>query len=114
MGARHECNVALDGFWWTVVYQRDENRCWGTMQEVKHYVGTQLEVEGILGTRFLSMDGLLGVQILEIFYIKVSRGVLATTQGARSFKQRQICYPEDFKVSQSLVYMGIYDSSHAS
>ncbi|KAB0392422.1 hypothetical protein E2I00_017680 [Balaenoptera physalus] len=46
MGARHECNVALDGFWWTVVYQRDENRCWGTMQEVKHYVGTKLKVEG--------------------------------------------------------------------
>ncbi|KAJ8789198.1 hypothetical protein J1605_004939 [Eschrichtius robustus] len=47
MGARHECNVALDGFWWTVVYQRDENRCWGTMQEVRHYVGTKLKVEGV-------------------------------------------------------------------
>ena len=39
------------------------------------------------GYTFLSMDGLLGVQILEIFYIKVSREVLATTQGARSLSK---------------------------
>ncbi|OWK08687.1 hypothetical protein Celaphus_00011131 [Cervus elaphus hippelaphus] len=26
---RHDSSVDFDGFWWAVVYQKDDNYCWG-------------------------------------------------------------------------------------
>nr|XP_020757924.1 uncharacterized protein LOC110142869 isoform X1 [Odocoileus virginianus texanus] len=53
---RHDSSVDFDGFWWAVVYQKDDNYCWGELLKFPH--------KGRLGSKSTECATMMTVYLL--------------------------------------------------